>query len=91
MSESKETADWHDEFDRTAKNLFRLVSQRETIWLEMKFQNEKVITALKHLVTAAKPFLSDKVIVETTGTIPLLDSLDKAIENAEILLLEEKK
>lgn len=91
MSESKETADWHDEFDRTAKNLFRLVSQRETIWLEMKFQNEKVIAALKYLVTAAKPFLSDKVIVETTGTLPLLDALANSIDYAETLILQVRK
>ena len=95
MSESKETAEWHDEFDRTVKNLFVLVSQRETTWLEMKFEhdnlvsrNDKAIAALKALVDAAKPFLSDKVIVETTGTLPLLDALGKAIDNAEILLLK---
>ena len=95
MSESKETAEWHDEFDRTAKNLFRLVSQRETTWLEMKFENDNLISrnakamaALKALVDAAKPFLSDRVIVETTGTLPLLDALDKAIDNAQFLLSE---
>lgn len=49
---------------------------------------DKIIAALMDLIRAAKPFLSDRVIVETTGTIPLLDSLDKAIDDAEVLLSE---
>ena len=48
----------------------------------------RYLVALKALLKAAKPFLSDTVIVETTGTLPLLDALDKAIGNAEILLTE---
>lgn len=48
----------------------------------------KIVAALVDLVDAAKPFLSDRVTVETTGTLPLLDSLDKAIGNAEVLLSE---
>ena len=52
---------------------------------------DKLIAALMDLIRAAKPFLSDRVTVETTGTIPLLDSLDKAIDDAEVLLWEEKK
>ena len=51
-------------------------------------QYNKIVAALKDLVDAAKLFLSDTVIVETTGTIPLLDGLDKAIGNAEVLLSE---
>lgn len=49
---------------------------------------DKIVAALVDLIRAAKPFLSDRVIVETTGTISLLDSLDKAIDNAEVLLSE---
>lgn len=52
---------------------------------------DKIIAALMDLVRAAKPFLSDRVTVETTGTIPLLDSLDKAIDDAEVLLSEVTK
>lgn len=52
---------------------------------------DKLIAALMDLIKAAKPFLSDRVIVETTGTLPLLDSLDKAIDNAEVLLSEVTK
>ena len=48
----------------------------------------RYLVALKALLKAAKPFLSDTVIVETTGTLPLLDALDEAIGNAEILLTE---
>ena len=51
-------------------------------------QYNKIVAALVDLIRAAKPFLSDRVTVETTGTIPLLDGLDKAIDNAEILLSE---
>jgi hypothetical protein len=49
-------------------------------------QYNKIVAALKDLIDAAKAFLSDSVVVETTGTIPLLDGLDKAIGNAEVLL-----
>ena len=47
MSESKETADWHDEFEETARRMFRLVSQRETVWLELKQENAALREALK--------------------------------------------
>ena len=47
MSESKETADWHDEFEETARRMFRLVSQRETVWLETKRENAALREALK--------------------------------------------
>ena len=47
MSESKETAEWHDEFEETARKLFALVSMRETVWLDMKHENAALREVLK--------------------------------------------
>ena len=38
---------------------------------------------LEALIAAAKPFTSDDVVDETSGTIPLMESLRKAIAAAE--------
>lgn len=38
---------------------------------------------LKDLIAAAKPFISGEVVDETSGTIPLMEALRKAIEAAE--------
>lgn len=54
-------------------------------------EHDKIIAALIDLIRAAKPFLSDKVIVETTGTLPLLDALANSIDDAETLILQVRK
>lgn len=38
---------------------------------------------IKELIDAAKPFLSGDIVVETSGTIPLMERLEEAIERAE--------
>ena len=48
----------------------------------------KLIEAVKALVEAAKPFLDDTVVTETIGTIPLLDKLQEAIDDAQRRLYE---
>ena len=48
MSESKETAEWHDEFEETARKLFALVSMRgAAMLLDMKYENTRLREALK--------------------------------------------
>ena len=39
--------------------------------------------AVKALVDAAKPFTNPNIVDETSGTIPLMERLKKAIEDAE--------
>lgn len=39
--------------------------------------------ALKALIDAAKPFTDQNIVDETYGTIPLMERLKKAIEDAE--------
>lgn len=46
--------------------------------------NERRI--LIELVEAAQPFTDDKTVVETSGTIPLMERLEKAIRAAERVL-----
>ena len=53
--------------------------------------NSRLIEALKALVEAAKPFLDDTVVTETSGTIPLLDKLQEAIDDAQRRLYEVGK
>ena len=43
----------------------------------------KLIEAVKALIKAAKPFLKDTVVTETSGTIPLIERLEEAIEEAQ--------
>ena len=50
--------------------------------------DSKLIEALRALVEAAKPFLNDTVVTETSGTIPLLDKLEEAIDDAQCRLDE---
>ncbi len=38
---------------------------------------------IKELIEAAKPFLSGDVVDETSGTIPLMDRLENAIDAVE--------
>jgi hypothetical protein len=45
--------------------------------------SSRLIEAIKALVEAAKPFLKDTVVTETSGTIPLLDKLQEAIDDAQ--------
>ena len=46
----------------------------------------KLIEAVRVLIDAAKPFLKDTVVTETSGTIPLMDRLEEAIEEAQTRL-----
>ena len=43
----------------------------------------ELIEALEALIEAAKPFLKDTVVTETSGTIPLMERLEEAIEKAQ--------
>jgi hypothetical protein len=45
-----------------------------------------VSEALQRLIAAARPFISADVVDETTGTIPLMEELASAIEQAESVL-----
>jgi hypothetical protein len=45
-----------------------------------------VCEALQRLIAAARPFISADVVDETTGTIPLMEELASAIEQAESAL-----
>jgi hypothetical protein len=45
--------------------------------------------ALRQLIEAAKPFTSGDVVTETSGTIPLMEALERAIHEAEDSLNEE--
>ena len=50
--------------------------------------NSRLIEAVKALIEAAKPFLNDTVVTETSGTIPLLDKLQEAIDDVQRRLYE---
>ena len=41
------------------------------------------MTPLERLIKAAEPFLSGNVVDETSGTIPLMEELRAAIEEAK--------
>ena len=43
-------------------------------------EREKKI--LQRLIEAATPFLSDRIVDETDGTIPLMNELERAIDEA---------
>jgi hypothetical protein len=45
---------------------------------------------IRELIEAARPFIDGAVVTETSGTIPLMDRLEAAIEAAETFL-EEKR
>jgi len=46
----------------------------------------KLIEALLELIAASKHFLRDGVVDETSGTIPLIEALEDAIEKAESII-----
>ena len=50
--------------------------------------DSRLIEALKALIEAAKPFLKDTVVTETSGTIPLMDKLQEAIDDSQRRLYE---
>lgn len=50
--------------------------------------DSRLIDAVRALIEAAKPFLMDTVVTETSGTIPLLDKLQEAIDDAQCRLDE---
>jgi hypothetical protein len=43
------------------------------------------ISAIRKLIEAAKPFTSGETVTETSGTIPLMEELEDAIEAAEAI------
>ena len=49
----------------------------------MKEQDKKI---LRDLIEAARPFTSGDVVDETCGTMPLMEALENAIEQAQELL-----
>ena len=50
---------------------------------------DDVAKALRELIEAAKPFLDDDVVTETSGTIRMMNALEEAIERAEKALENE--
>ena len=48
------------------------------------------IKVFKELIEAAKPFLSQYTVDLTGGTIPLMNRLDSAVEEAERTIEENK-
>lgn len=46
--------------------------------------------ALQKLIEASRPFTDDDTVTETSGTIPLMEALEDAIEVAEKALDEEE-
>jgi len=44
------------------------------------------ISTIRKLIEAAKPFTSGETVTETSGTIPLMEELEDAIEAAEAIL-----
>ena len=42
------------------------------------------LMAIRNLIDAATPFLSDKIVDETDGTIPLMNELERAINEANV-------
>jgi hypothetical protein len=44
------------------------------------------ISTIRKLIEAAKPFTSDETVTETSGTIPLMEELEDAIEAVEAIL-----
>jgi len=54
----------------------------------MAFTDEE-LRAIAELMGAASSFLDDDVVDETTGTIPLVDRLRKAIREVDRLMAEE--
>ena len=47
---------------------------------------EQEVKLIRGLILAAKPFLSGDVVDETSGTIPLMETLEDAIESMEAIL-----
>ncbi len=45
--------------------------------------NKEFEAILIELIDAAKPFTSGDIVDETTGTIPLMERLERAIDEAE--------
>lgn len=41
------------------------------------------LQAITELIEAARPFLDTNIVDETSGTLPLMDRLKQAIEQAE--------
>ena len=107
MSESKETADWHDEFEETARRMFRLVSQRETVWLETKQENDSLVSIcnskevqlkaigyqLEKGIKAVEQFLADGSLPYTEGFWKLAKPLEEFVASAkeELRLWEGSK
>ena len=50
----------------------------------------QIVSIIKELIEAAKPFLSGDVVDETSGTILLIERLEQAIETGECWLEEVK-
>ena len=52
---------------------------------------EKEIDILRALIEACRPFTSGDVVTETSGTIPLIEALEDAIESAEAVIETNEK
>lgn len=50
---------------------------------KLAIEGSLTLAQLQRLIAAAKPFLSGDAVDETSGTIPLVEELRAAIEDAE--------
>ena len=53
-------------------------------------ETKEFIQAVKELLDAAKPFINDDIVTETTGTIPLVERLESAVEEIDDLIGDMK-
>ena len=50
---------------------------------KVDLSDSELARALQELIAAARPFLLDTVVTQTSGTIPRIDRLEEAIEKAQ--------
>ena len=60
--------------------LHRQIEERKA---KVDLRDSELARALQELIAAARPFLLDTVVTQTSGTIPRIDRLEEAIEEAQ--------
>ena len=50
---------------------------------------KEIRIVVEDLIESARPFLDGNVVDETTGTLPLMEKLEQAINKTEEILKEE--
>jgi len=70
------------EIDNESLRIFKIVSK-------IKQDLFRFIPVVEELITSAKPFLSNEIVDETTGTIPLIERLESAIKDIENFIKQD--